>query len=123
MREYGTEVATMIQNLDITILNSTDLTKQFHLNGVSIRSLGLYAGQCDNPIIKKYFVSEIASRVCKKIIKSQLQKEMKKMKAQKYQLSDLEPMNAALLDEAFYVLNDIVSQNDRTDRIWRIVIQ
>lgn len=48
---------------------------------------------------------------------------MKKMKTEKYQLSDLEPMNAALLDEAFYVLNDIVSQNDRTDRIWRIVIQ
>lgn len=28
-----------------------------------------------------------------------------------------------LLDVAFFVLNDIVSQNDRTDRIWRIVIQ
>lgn len=69
----------MIENMDITILNTADLTKQMHLNGVSIRCLGLFASQCDNPLIKRYFVSEIASRVCKKIIKSELQQELKKM--------------------------------------------
>lgn len=46
MREYGGEIATMIENMDVVILNSNDLKKQLHLNGVSIRCLGQLAGQC-----------------------------------------------------------------------------
>lgn len=57
MREYGSEVTRLMENMDLVILNSSEMTKQFHLNGVSMRCLGLFVGQCENPLLKKYFVS------------------------------------------------------------------
>ena len=70
MRDYGLDVTKYFYSMDLSIINRSELTKQFHFNGVSLRCLGLFCGQCDNPLIKKYLISEIASRVCKKIIRS-----------------------------------------------------
>ena len=73
MRDYGLDVTKYFQSMDLSVINTSELTKQFHFNGVSLRCLGLFCGQCDNPLIKKYLISEIASRVCKKIMRSELQ--------------------------------------------------
>ena len=122
MREYGSQVSKLMEDLDIVVLNTSEMTRQFHLNGVSMRCLGIWYSQCENPLLKKYFVSEIASRVCKKIIKSELQQEIRRMEESHSSLSS-QPNNIMLLDSAFGVLNDICSQNDRSDRIWRVVSQ
>jgi hypothetical protein len=44
------------------------------------------------------------------------------MQASHSQLSNNKPSNMILLDVAYSVLNDIVSQNERSDNIWKIVI-
>ena len=74
MRECGCEVTKMMENMDLVILNTIEMTRHFHLNGISMRCLGLFYGQCGNPLLRKYLISEMASRACKKLLRSQLQK-------------------------------------------------
>lgn len=121
MRSYAEQVLGLLETFEIVILNTKELVSNFHLNGVNIRTLGEMHKRAHNPLVKKYLMSEMVARACAQLLRQELQGSLIDLGSGPSNRNAPSHSEAALLDIAYSLLNNIVSNNPESDRLWKAV--
>lgn len=101
MRAYSEQVLVLLEKMDIIVLNSKELITNLHLNGVNIRCLGDMYKRAQLPIIRKYLLSEMVSRVCCKMVRSKLQTAIKDASLDRSSKHNEAQADISILDSVF----------------------